>query len=130
MRRTRTTRAAAAIATGVMLAGAVAVPAASAASLEEAPPAVSIVENAKGKAAFSPASITMHLNSPYGCNFAVTNTTASGHLIGYGIDRFSFKRAFYLAPGGSAGWGIGEPMTSYLKITDSTAGILAAHCRR
>jgi hypothetical protein len=130
MRRKRTTRAAAAIATSAMLAGAVAASAASAASLEQAPPAVSIIENAKGNAAFSPTSITMYLSSPYGCNFTVTNTTASGHLIGYGVDRFSFKRAFYLAPGGSAGWSIGEPMTSYLKITDSTAGILAAHCKR
>jgi hypothetical protein len=130
MRSKRTTRAAAAIAAGVMLAGAAAVPAAGAAGLEETAPAVSIVQDAKGRAVFSPTSITMHLNSSYGCNFTVTNTTSSGHLIGYGVDRFSFKRAFYLAPGGSAGWGISEPMTSYLKITDSTAGILAAHCKR
>lgn len=128
MRRKRT-RAAAAIATGAMLAGAVAVPVASA-SAAETTPTVSVVETAKGRPVFSPTSITMHLSSTYGCNFAVTNTTATGHLIGYGIDRFSFKRAFYLAPGGSAGWGISEPMTSYLKITDGNGGILAAHCRR
>jgi hypothetical protein len=47
-------------------------------------------------------------------------------------DRFSFKRASYLVPGGSAGWGISEPMTSYLKIVDgsSGSGVLAARCRR
>ena len=47
-------------------------------------------------------------------------------------DRFSFKRASYLVPGGSAGWGIGEPMTSYLKIVDgsSGSGVLAARCKR
>lgn len=119
----------AAIATGAVLAGAVAAPVAGAAGSEEAPPAVSIVENAKGKPVFSPASITMRQSSPQECNFTVTNATTAGHLVGYGVDRFSFKRAFSLAPGGTSGWGISVPMTSYLKVVDGNGGILAAHCR-
>lgn len=132
MRRKRTIRAAAALAATAMLTSALAVPVANAAGAEEAQPAVTIVDNAKGKPALSPTAITMHLNSPNGCNFVVANTTATGHLIGYGVDRFSFKRAFYLVPGGSAGWGISEPMTSYLKIVDSNSGsgVLAARCKR
>ena len=47
-------------------------------------------------------------------------------------DRFSFKRASYVVHGGSAGWGISEPMTSYLKIVDSNSGsgVLAVRCKR
>ena len=125
-----TIRAAAALAAAAMLTGGLAVPVANAAGAEQAQPAVAIVDNAKGRPAFSPTAITMHLSSATGCNFAVTNTSVNGHLIGYGVDRFAFKRAFYLAPGGSSGWGIGEPMTSYLKIVDGKSGsILAAHCK-
>jgi hypothetical protein len=130
MRRKRTTRAAAAVAAAAMLTSALAVPVANAAGAEEAQPAVTIVNSAKGQPVFSPTAIPMHLNSPNSCNFVVTNTTGAGHLVGYGVDRFGFKRAFYLAPGGSSGWGISEPMTSYLKVVDSKSGILAAHCER
>jgi hypothetical protein len=77
MRSKRTIRAAAALAATAMLTSALAVPVAIAAGAEEAQPAVTIVDNAKGKPAFSPTAITMHLNSPNGCNCVVTNTTAT-----------------------------------------------------
>ena len=93
MRRKRTTRAAAAIAAGAILTSALASPIATAAVAEESQPVVKIANNLKGQPVLSPSGITMHLSSPNGCNFVVTNSTGAGRLIGYGTDRYSFERA-------------------------------------
>jgi hypothetical protein len=95
---------------------------------EESQPVVSIVLNEKGKPVFSPTRITMRLSSRWGCNFAVQNTTSSSYLIAYGSNA-GWKRAFNLAPGGLAGWGISVPMTSHLKIWGYSS-VLTEVCRK
>lgn len=79
---------------------------------------------------YSPNLLRVRLNSPNGCNIGITNNTPDTQLLLYGVSRGSWKSTgISIAPGGSAGWGVSMPMTSYLSLKSNTRAVLKIVCR-